>query len=166
MPSHPNPKPWSNKPSEAPVTVACLLQSNDLPVCSPIGESAISQSIVRTHCGGLLSLQHVLLNMMVSLHWQIWHVERSRINLKPNLIILFLITGRFSCQHALTAMTKEAFRNAMAAPRNKYFSTACERIVWAGSPSPARCTGPHFTKPLIFWNVDWIVSSLFLVVVG
>lgn len=153
MSSHPNLRPWSHKHNNASVTKRCLLQSNDLPVCSLIWKSAIVQSIVRTYGRCLLSLQHMLLNMMVNLHWQTPLVERAKINLKPSLVILFTISERFSCKCALEAVTKEAFQNSAAAHGNKCSQRHMRRIVLAGSLSPVLCKGLPTGLSTVFFSL-------------
>lgn len=100
-------------------------------------------------------------------------VARAKINLKPSLVILFVIRAGFSRKSALQAMTAEAFENDVAAHGNKYLHPPVRRLslgrTFLTSPVRRSPTGsihsPLFAT-LIVWNTVFLVSCLFLIIFG
>ena len=86
-------------------------------------------------------------------------MERATINLKPTLVILFVISARFSRPCVVEAMTKEALQSSAAAHGTHSFSHMRDGLSWQ-SPSPVPCKGlpAGLASLLLFHPCSW--SSL------
>lgn len=137
--SHPNLKPLSNKTQQWLLVVSFKVMA-PLFVAGWEGVGYCWEA-VRLHFRCLLSLQHIPLDMLVNFHWQTYLVERATITLKSSLVILFVISERFSSQCVLKAMTKEALQSTAAGHGTHIFNRMREGLSWQSLPPLSHVKG-------------------------